>query len=180
MPPSSRPLSALIPAALATLLAALPAAAQRLAEERGYDYRGGDYSDFRSRGGDSCKAACRRDRRCRSYSYNLRTGTCYLKDRVGSLRRNSDTVTGVKGDEENGGSYPGRPGLSEERGWDHRGGDYDELRARGVDDCKEQCREEVRCQAYSYNLRTATCYLKDRVGGLQRNADTVTGSKGRG
>ncbi|HYH47383.1 MAG TPA: PAN/Apple domain-containing protein, partial [Thermoanaerobaculia bacterium] len=148
-----------------------------LSQEEGFDYRGGDYSDFPSRGAEACKAECRREARCRAYSYNLRTGTCYLKDRVGSLQRNSDTVSGAKGDDE----APGRPGgwrLSEERGFDHRGGDYRDFRARGVDGCKAECRDDRRCQAYSYNLRTSTCYLKDRVGSLERNADTVTGSRG--
>lgn len=67
-----------------------------LSEERGRDYRGGDYTNFRSRGLDGCQDACRHDRRCQAYTFNGRTGVCYLKDRVGNRERNDDTVTGVK------------------------------------------------------------------------------------
>jgi PAN domain len=176
-----RPLPA--PAVLAftalalAVLPAAPATAQRLSEERGYDYRGGDYHDFRARGVGSCKQECRDDRRCLAYSYNLRTDTCYLKDRVGDFQRNGDTVAGVKD-----GGRGGKPGsfaeLSEERGYDYRGGDYDDFRTRGVGECQDRCREDRRCLGYAYNLRTSTCYLKDRIGSLQRNSDTVAGLKG--
>lgn len=68
----------------------------RLTEDRGLDRRGGDYSDFRARNLDDCQDACRRDNRCRAYSFNTVDGSCYLKDRVNSEERNRDMVTGVK------------------------------------------------------------------------------------
>lgn len=148
---------------------------QELTEERGYDYRGGDYRDFRTSGVSRCKAECRDDSRCEAYTFNLRTETCYLKDRVGSYQRNQDTVTGVKS--EAGGGRPWGEDLTEEEGYDYRGGDYDSFDAPSVSSCKSACRRDDRCVAYSYNLRTDTCYLKDRVGSYQRNSDTVTGVK---
>ncbi len=177
MRPRPLPALAVLACAASALLAAGPAAAQRLSEERGYDYRGGDYSDFRARGVGTCKQECRDDRRCRAYAYNLRTGICYLKDRIGDFQRNGDTVAGVK----DGGGYGGKPGsfteLTEERGYDYRGGDYDDFRTRGVGECQDRCRDDRRCLGYAYNLRTSTCYLKDRIGSQQRNSDTVSGLK---
>ena len=149
---------------------------QELTEERGYDYRGGDYRDFRTSGVSRCKVECRDDSRCEAYTFNLRTDTCYLKDRVGNYQRNQDTVTGVKSDA-GGGGRPWSEDLTEEEGYDYRGGDYDSFDAPSVSSCKSACRRDDRCVAYSYNLRTDTCYLKDRVGSYQRNSDTVTGVK---
>jgi hypothetical protein len=144
-------------------------------EEEGYDYRGGDYHSFRSRGVRECRRECAEDRRCVAYTYNQRSETCYLKDRIGSHQRNSDTVTGLR--EGSGGSRPGRAELTEERGYDYRGGDYRSFRTSGVSRCKDECRQDSRCEAYTFNLETDTCYLKDRAGNYQRNRDTVTGIK---
>jgi hypothetical protein len=149
---------------------------QELTEERGYDYRGGDYRDFSASGVSRCKAECRDDSRCEAYTFNLRTDTCYLKDRVGDYQRNQDTVTGVKS-EAGGGGRPWGADLTEEEGYDYRGGDYASFDAPSVSSCKSSCRRDDRCLAYSYNVRTDTCYLKDRVGNYQRNSETVTGVK---
>jgi hypothetical protein len=151
-----------------------------LSEEYGFDYRGGDYNDFRARSAEACQEECRRDRRCEAYTYNRRSGICYLKDRVGSLNRNRDTVTGTKRGGSGGGwsGRGGRNGFSEEVGYDYRGGDYDDFRARGVEECQETCGRDRRCAAYTFNRRTGVCYLKDRIGSLERNDATVTGVRG--
>jgi len=153
-----------------------------LSEERGSDYRGGDYTNFRSRGLGNCQDACRRDRRCQAYTFNGRSGVCYLKDRVGDRERNGETVTGRK--ERGDGDGPGRPHheggeLSREPGFDYYGGDYTNFRAPGDDNCRDECRRDRRCAAYSFNLRSGMCYLKEQVGSLRRNPDIVTGVKRR-
>src|SRR5215203_4608588 len=145
-------------------------------EERGVDYPGGDYTSFRTRSLDECKSTCRRDRKCDGYSYYLDDGICYLKDRIGGGKRNNGTVSGTKG----GGSGPGGSGrLTEEEGQDYRGGDYDNFRARDLAACQAECRRQRRCVAYTFYFRTGACYLKDRLGNLERNKDTVTGRKRR-
>jgi hypothetical protein len=45
---------------------------------------------------EGLQAGLRRDRRCAAYSFNTRSGMCYLKEEAGPLRRYADTVTGVK------------------------------------------------------------------------------------
>ena len=68
----------------------------RVSEERGVDFKGGDYSKTATRGLDDCKDQCRRDGRCVAYTYALRSGTCYLKDRTGRREYDEDKVSGVK------------------------------------------------------------------------------------
>ncbi len=68
----------------------------RLAEERGYDRRGSDFTDFRANNLEECQNACRREGRCRAYTYDTRTGACFLKDRANPRVGNSATVTGYK------------------------------------------------------------------------------------
>ena len=40
--------------------------------------------------------ACRKDGRCRAYTYDTRNDACYLKDRVNSSQRDDAMVTGYK------------------------------------------------------------------------------------
>jgi hypothetical protein len=151
-----------------------------LTEERGYDRRGSDYTSFRSRSLSDCKGACRRDGRCRAYSYDTREGTCYLKSRVNSAQRKEEMVTGYKSEDDDNSddsSDDDDRGLTEERGYDRRGNDYTSFRARGLSDCLGACRKDHRCRAYTYDTRNDACYLKDRVNSAQRNGDMVTGYK---
>lgn len=149
-----------------------------LSEERGIDYRGGDYRRFRTGESRECRSECREDRRCVAYTYDYVDDLCYLKDGVGSRVRDSDKVSGTRERS----SY-GRPssggGLSEERGVDFRGGDYNRFRTRDAQDCRSQCRRDDRCAAYTYDFSDDMCYLKDRVIDRERDSDKVSGTKDR-
>lgn len=146
-----------------------------LTEERGYDRRGNDYTSFRARSLSDCKGSCRKDRRCRAYTYDTRNDACYLKDRVNSGQRNDAMVTGYKREDGDGGG--GDFGLTEEIGYDRRGSDYTSFRSRSLSDCKGACRKDGRCRAYTYDRGKEVCYLKDRVNSAQRNDAMVTGVK---
>ena len=147
-----------------------------LTEERGYDRRGNDYTSFRARGLSDCMGACRKDHRCRAYTFDTRNDSCYLKDRVNSSQRNEAMVTGYK--REDGDGYDDDDyDLTEERGYDRRGSDYTSFRARGLSDCMSACRKDGRCRAYTYDTRNDACYLKDRVNSSQRDDAMVTGHK---
>ncbi len=147
-----------------------------LTEERGYDRRGNDYTSFRARSLADCKGACRKDRRCRAYTYDTRNDACYLKDRVNSSQRNDAMVTGTKRDDSSDGDF----GLTEEQGYDRRGNDYTSFRARSLSDCVGACRKDARCRAYTYDTRNDACYLKDRVNSAQSDDAMVTGYKREG
>lgn len=151
-----------------------------LTEERGMDRRGNDYTSFRARGLSECQSACRREERCRAYTFDTRNGGCFLKDRVNAGQRNGVMITGYK-TQDGGGRPPGGGWgrLTEERGMDRRGNDYDSFRTRNLEECKRECREDGRCQAYTYIHSSRTCYLKDRINSAQRNRDAVTGYRER-
>jgi hypothetical protein len=67
-----------------------------LTEEAGYDRKGDDYSRTRARDLSACKVACRRDSRCRAYTFITTSGDCYLKNRINSQEYNPEAVTGYK------------------------------------------------------------------------------------
>mgnify|MGYP002382467333 CR=1 FL=1 len=69
---------------------------KKLFVERGFDRRGSDYVDFRARDLFDCKDSCRRDERCRAYTFDTVERTCWLKSRVNSQQRDRDMVTGYK------------------------------------------------------------------------------------
>jgi hypothetical protein len=75
---------------------------------------------------------------------------------------------------------PGRAELSEEVGYNLEGGDYTSVCFETLRECQAACRRDDRCRAYTYNTRSRTCYLKERVGRYQRRDDTVSGDKGEG
>jgi hypothetical protein len=153
-----------------------------LSEERGIDYRGGDYTDFRARDLGDCKSGCRRDRRCQAYVFNTSSRMCYLKDRVGNRQHDEDKVAGIKGsrdDYEPGHSgHPGDNGdLTREPGFDYAGRDYTNFRSRSADSCRDECRRDRNCAAYTFSISNGMCYLKDGTGTRKRDPDKVTGTK---
>lgn len=68
----------------------------RLSEEWDFDRRGSDYDRFGTKSLEECQAECRDDDRCRAYTFDTTTRTCYLKDRVNTAQRNQGMVTGYK------------------------------------------------------------------------------------
>jgi hypothetical protein len=157
-----------------------------LTEERGYDRKGDDIGNFGVRSLAECKDACRRDPRCRAYTYSTRDSRCWIKSRVNSRVPDYDMVTGYKseggygggyGDGGYGGGSGGAGGLTEEQGFDRRGNDYTSFRARALSECQFTCRRDDRCRAYTFDTRNGTCYLKDRVNSGQYDPGMVTGYK---
>lgn len=168
-----------------------PVDESEVTEEFGINRKGSDYSDFGADNLRSCQDACRRDSRCQAYSYNTQNRICYLKSRAPNSTNDRDVISGVKrgwdgnrgdgsanagdGWDGSGGSSRGR--LTEERGYDRRGNDYLDFRARDLDDCQAACLHDGHCRAYTYDSRNGACYLKDRVNSQYRNGDRVTGFK---
>ena len=157
-----------------------------LTEEYGVNRRGADYRNFAADDLRTCQNACKNDSRCRAYAYNLNRRVCYLKAQVPDASQDREVTSGVKqgwggNDEGNNGGNNGGGGaqgqLTEERGFDRRGSDYVDFRARGLADCQDSCRRDNRCRAYTYDTIERTCWLKDRVNSQQRNRDAVTGFK---
>ncbi|MEP7011097.1 MAG: PAN domain-containing protein [Acidobacteriota bacterium] len=184
---------------LAALALPLPVVAQDLTEEWGYDRKGDDYDSFRIPDVQRCQSACRRDNRCRAYTFS-NEGVCYLKSRINSKKEAIGSVTGYKpeqGDEgygdhhdgdhdgdhhgdhhgDHGGGYGGSDNLTEERGFDRKGNDYDSFRSRGLSDCKRSCARADRCRAYTFDTRAEVCYLKSRINSKKYDSRMITGYK---
>lgn len=161
-------------------------------EESGIDRRGADYRSFPVDDLRSCQNACKGDTRCRAYAYHHERRVCSLKSQVPEASRDRNVTSGVRqgwggsggsggsgGGSGGSGGGSGRVDVTEERGFDRRGNDYADFRARDLFDCQESCRRDERCQAYSYDVPERICWLKDRVPSQQRNRDRVTGYKQR-
>ena len=148
-----------------------------LTEEFGYDRRGADYSSTETRTLSACQAACRDDARCLAYTFSAQQGRCWLKSRVHEAQASRDMVTGYKlADWANDGGS-GWGSLTEEWDLDRRGNDYQDYRADSLGECKQECLDDNRCRAYTFDTRTRTCYLKDRANAPLRNEGMVTGYK---
>ncbi|HXU34043.1 MAG TPA: PAN/Apple domain-containing protein, partial [Thermoanaerobaculia bacterium] len=195
---------------LAALVLPLPAVAQELTEEFGYDRKGDDYDSFRVPDVQRCQSACRKDNRCRAYTFT-NEGVCYLKSRINSKKEAIGSVSGYKqdpgedegyddqhgdhgdhGDHGNHGDHGGDHGdhggygnhgdhgpseLTEERGFDRKGNDYDSFRSRSVWDCKRACARADRCRAYTFDTRAEVCYLKSRINSKKYDSRMITGYK---
>lgn len=160
-----------------------PQPPQGMTEEPGVNRRGADYRHFMSEDLRRCQETCKGDTRCRAYSYNLDTRTCFLKAQTPEPSSDREVVSGVKqgwgGGPGSGGASGGgsQSSLTEERGLDRRGYDYSDFRVRDLLDCQQTCLRDDRCRAYTYDTIDRVCYLKDGVNSQQRNRDMVTGYK---
>jgi hypothetical protein len=159
-------------------------------EEFGYDRRGSDYRTADVRSLAACQAECRADNRCVAYTFSASQGRCWLKSSIQQAQISRDMVTGYRrqgtggwdddddddwDDNDDWDDEDGR--LSEEWDLDRRGNDYDNFTVRNLGECQEECRDDSRCRAYTFDTRTRTCYVKDRVNTAQRNQGMVTGYK---
>ncbi len=149
----------------------------RLTEQWGLDRRGGDYTSFVARDLRECQRQCVEQPQCRAYTFRRNSRECFLKSAVMPERRDDNVVTGVKPGGIGGGGGFGR--LTEERGYDRRGGDYRGFASPDFRDCKRTCGEDRRCRAYTYRFDTRECFLKDRVAPASRDDRTLTGFKQR-
>jgi tetratricopeptide (TPR) repeat protein len=82
--------------ALPVLLHPHVASAQerRIVVTEGADYFGADYDVRKDVDLDACEAACRDDSQCRSFTYNVAAGWCFLKSDVGELRAVAGAISG--------------------------------------------------------------------------------------
>lgn len=71
---------------------------EELSELFGHALDGRDYAADRFPTLRECQAVCRRDERCRAFTYNLRTQVCHQKERAGRLEHREEAVSGMKVD----------------------------------------------------------------------------------
>lgn len=71
-------------------------------------------------------------------------------------------------------------GITEERGYDREGGDFESLRTSSLGECQAACLRDPRCRAYSFSSLQARCWLKDRVPPSRPDREKVTGVRSGG
>ena len=115
----------------------------------GMDYRTITNSVFAVTDYD-CDAACGEDPKCRAWTLNHDTNTCYLKDGVPPLRPSiAAAVSGLAST-----SFGGR----------FDGNDLSSLTTTRRDQCAQACGANAQCQAYSWERPTGFCVLKSAAG----------------
>jgi hypothetical protein len=162
----------------------LPRQVAGVSIERNSVRQGGDYRNMKARNPQDCARRCSNNSRCRAFSYDTRNKRCFLKDRVTKRTNYTWTVSGVKrrgGGGHGGSSQDNLPrevaGVTIERHSVRQGSDYRSQSGPRAVDCAYLCSQEFQCHAFSYDMRSKMCYLKDRVPKRQNYTGTVSGVK---
>ena len=64
----------------------------------GMDQSGSDFSSLRTQDANACLATCEVNSRCEAFTFNVQSGTCYLKSTVGTFRPLTGRVSGARRD----------------------------------------------------------------------------------
>jgi hypothetical protein len=112
----------------------------------------GDYHKQRI-SSDQCEKLCRRDSRCRAYSYDAWNHYCFLKSALGPLRLEPRSVTYVAGGAAV--SYDARDPIIERRVQKSFPNDpYLQANAQRYGDCAQRCLRDKRCEAFNFYIAT--------------------------
>jgi V8-like Glu-specific endopeptidase len=119
--------------------------------EPGMDRPGLDYRNLVVASATACQSACTMDAACRSFSFVLSSGGCWLKNAVAESQPNATVISGL----------PSSIGTFAR--W---GGDYTSHPATSAEVCQADCaRAGELCQAFNHEARSSTCWLKSTIPG---------------
>lgn len=57
------------------------------------------------------------------------------------------------------------------------GGDYNNFTTEGLVSCTNACKNDDRCQAFTFNPRTNLCWLKDKINQPSNSPGAISGTK---
>jgi hypothetical protein len=169
-PPSpsapSAPSAAPAPSAASTAstAAAAPAGTARDPSFTAYSSRdmdGGDYHKQRGISQDQCESLCKKDSRCRAYSYDVWNRYCFLKSSVNPLRLEPRSVTFVASgatvtyDES-------EPVIQRRPQKAFPNEPYLQANAQSYGDCSQRCLKDKRCEAFNFYASTRRCNLIEK------------------
>lgn len=120
-----------------------------IATYENYDAPGNDYESIQNATLALCTETCNADTQCVAMTLNKAQNTCWLKGAVGKVAKNSDGILGLKT-------------LNMEYGVDRRGNDYRSFAAT-AEQCSQICYRDSACRAFTFNLLSNTCWLKNSV-----------------
>jgi hypothetical protein len=125
------------------------------------DMDGGDYHKQRGISQDQCESLCKRDSRCRAYSYDVWNRYCFLKSSVNPLRLEPRSVTFVA----NGATitYDEREPVIQRRSQKAFPNEpYLQANAQNYGDCSQRCLKDKRCEAFNFYQSTRRCNLIEK------------------
>lgn len=110
----------------------------------------------------------------RAFDPDKRRSACFLKDDATLLVDNADAVSGYARSLA-AGMYD--TGFTVTADMDAPGGDYLRLRQSSLIGCLVECGLDAQCRAFAYVRNNRDCWLKDRVGQVQRMPGVEFGLK---
>ena len=122
---------------------------------------GGDYQKQRGISQDQCESLCKKDSRCRAYSYDMWNRYCFLKSSVNQLRLEPRSVTFVP----NGVTvtYDDREPVIQRRPLKAFPNEpYLQANAQNYGDCSQRCLKDKRCEAFNFFQATRRCNLIEK------------------
>ena len=125
------------------------------------DMEGGDYQRERGISLDQCEDRCKRDSRCRAFSYDMWNRFCFLKSSINPLRLEPRNITSV------------RPGITvtnddrepviQRRSQKAFPNDpYLQANAQSYEDCSQRCLKDKRCEAFNFYQLSRRCNLIEK------------------
>ena len=140
----------------------------------GRDVIGYDYQFLRNTSLSDCRRSCEIDRRCRAFTFNRRHSACFLKEDGSIMVSNADAISGYDRDLA---ANMTDTGFIISADMDAPGGDYKRVRQSNFIGCIVDCALDWQCKAFAYVRDTRDCWLKDRVGPIQRMPGVEFGLK---
>jgi len=138
------------------------------------DVIGYDYQFLRDTTLSDCSRACENDQRCRAFTFNSRHNACFLKEDGTLLVTNADAISGY---DRTLAANITDTGFIIAADMDSPGGDYKRIRQSSFIGCIADCALEWQCRAFAYVRDTRDCWLKDRIGPVQRMLGVEFGVK---
>jgi hypothetical protein len=125
------------------------------------DMEGGDYHKQRGVSLDQCGNLCKRDSRCRAYSYDAWNRYCFLKSSLKPLRLEPRSITFVPSGVSIG--YDEREPIIQRRPQKAFPNDpYLQANAQSYGDCAQRCLKDKRCEAFNFYQSARRCNLIEK------------------
>lgn len=157
--PAGPPPAAAAPAAVAPV-PATPSDRSFTAYD-GRDMEGGDYHKERGVPLEHCESLCRKDTRCRAYSYDSWNRYCFLKAAVNPLRLEPRNVTFVA--EGASVTYDEREPVIQRRPYKRFPNEpYLQANAQNYFDCAQRCLKDKRCEGFNFYVAARRCHLIEK------------------
>jgi hypothetical protein len=174
-PPKPPPVAPAIPPPLMPPVVEPPRATFRMYTN--LDLYGGDQTKITGVDLAGCENACRSQADCVAYSFDRWNGYCHVKTTITSLRVEPRSDTGIRSDQ----PPPSRSAdpVIMENYHQKTFADFSYLSFFGVrlDACREQCRTDQRCIAFTYTKADRVCKLFAKTGQYFPDAGSESGVK---